>query len=140
MPGMSTSDALAKEEVMTTSEQGPGNAANASVGELVERMSAQVSALVRDEMALATAELKRKGTQAGIGVGIGGAGAVLALLGLGVLAAAAVLGLATVLSAWLAAVIIGVILLVLAGIISAFGITQVRQSAPPVPERAMQNT
>ncbi|MDQ3901855.1 MAG: phage holin family protein [Actinomycetota bacterium] len=125
---------------MTTSEQGPGNAANASVSELVERLSAQVSALVRDEMALATAELKRKGTQAGIGVGIGGVGAVLALLGLGVLAAAAVLGLATVLSAWLAAVIIGVILLVLAGIISAFGITQVRQSAPPVPERAMQNT
>jgi membrane protein len=125
---------------MTTQEQGPGTQANASVSELVERLSAQVSALVRDEMALATAELKRKGTQAGIGVGIGGVGAVLALLGLGVLAAAAVLGLATVLSAWLAALIIGVILLVLAGIVSALGITQVRQSAPPVPERAMQNT
>ena len=125
---------------MTTQEQGPGNQANASVSELVERLSAQVSALVRDEMALATAELKRKGTQAGIGVGIGGVGAVLALLGLGVLAAAAVLGLATVLAAWLAALIIGVILLVLAGIVSALGITQVRQSAPPVPERAMQNT
>ncbi len=125
---------------MTTQEQGPGTQANASVSELVERLSAQVSALVRDEMALATAELKRKGTQAGIGVGIGGVGAVLALLGLGVLAAAAVLGLATVLSAWLAALIICVILLVLAGIVSALGITQVRQSAPPVPERAMQNT
>ncbi|MDQ3827426.1 MAG: phage holin family protein [Actinomycetota bacterium] len=106
----------------------------------MERLSTQVSALVRDEMALATAELKRKGTQAGIGVGIGGAGAVVALLGLGVLAAAAVLGLATVLAAWLAALIIGVILLVVAGIISAFGIAQVRNSAPPVPEKAMKST
>jgi len=82
---------------MTIREQGQPDPADASVRELVERLSTQVSALVRDEMALATAELKRKGTQAGIGVGIGGAGAVVALLGLGVLAAAAVLGLATVL-------------------------------------------
>jgi len=125
---------------MTIGEHGQPNAADASVRELVERLSTQVSALVRDEMALATAELKRKGTQAGIGVGIGGAGAVVALLGLGVLAAAAVLGLATVLAAWLAALIIGVILLVVAGIISTFGIMQVRNSAPPVPEQAMQST
>ena len=125
---------------MTMREQGQPSPADASVGELVERLSTQVSALVREEMALATAELKRKGTQAGVGVGIGGAGAVVALLGLGVLAAAAVLGLATVLAGWLAALIVGVILLVLAGILSALGITQVRSSAPPVPEQAMQST
>jgi membrane protein len=124
---------------MTIHEQGQKNPADASVSELVERLSAQISSLVRDEMALATTELKRKGAQAGIGIGIGGAGAVVALLGLGALVAAAILGLATVLAAWLAAVIVGVVLLVLAGIISALGITQVRQSAPPVPERAVEN-
>lgn len=124
---------------MTIHEQGQKNPADASVSELVERLSAQISALVRDEMALATTELKRKGAQAGIGIGIGGAGAVVALLGLGALVAAAILGLAMVLAAWLAAVIVGVVLLVLAGIISALGITQVRQSAPPVPERAVEN-
>lgn len=106
----------------------------------MERLSAQVSALVRDEMTLATAELKRKGVQAGVGVGIGGAGAVVGLLGLGVLAAAAVLGLATVMTAWLAALIIGVALLVLAGFVSAFGVSQVRHSAPPVPEQAVRST
>jgi uncharacterized membrane protein YqjE len=124
---------------MTIHGQGQRDPADASVGELVERLSAQISALVRDEMALATAELKRKGAQAGIGIGIGGAGAVVALLGLGALVAAAILGLATVLAAWLAAVIVGVILLVVAGIVSALGITQVRQSTPPVPERAVEN-
>jgi uncharacterized membrane protein YqjE len=124
---------------MTSHEQGHRNPADASVGELIERLSAQISALVRDEMALATAELKRKGVQAGMGLGIAAVGAVVALLGSGALVAAAVLGLATVLSGWLAAVIVGVILLVLAGIISASGIAQVRHSAPPVPERAVEN-
>jgi uncharacterized membrane protein YqjE len=125
---------------MTIREQGQTGGSDASVGQLVEQLSAQISALVRDEMALATAEMKRKGAQAGIGIGIGGAGAVMALLGLGALVAAAILGLATVLAAWLAALIIGVVLLVVAGVISAAGITQVRNSAPPVPEKAVQST
>jgi membrane protein len=125
---------------MTIREQGQTGGSDASVGQLVEQLSAQISALVRDEMALATAEMKRKGAQAGIGIGIGGAGAVMALLGLGALVAAAILGLATVLAAWLAALIIGVVLLAVAGVISAAGITQVRNSAPPVPEKAVQST
>jgi uncharacterized membrane protein YqjE len=125
---------------MTIREQGQTSGSDASVGQLVEQLSAQISALVRDEMALATAEMKRKGAQAGIGIGIGGAGAVMALLGLGALVAAAILGLATVLAAWLAALIIGVVLLVVAGVISVAGITQVRNSAPPVPEKAVQST
>jgi uncharacterized membrane protein YqjE len=125
---------------MTIREQGQASGTDASVGQLVEQLSAQISALVRDEMALATAEMKRKGAQAGIGIGIGGAGAVVALLGLGALVAAAILGLAVVLAAWLAALIIGVVLLVVAGVISAAGITQVRNSAPPVPEKAVQST
>ncbi|MBV8541710.1 MAG: phage holin family protein [Pseudonocardiales bacterium] len=125
---------------MTIREQGQASGADASVGQLVERLSAQVSALVRDEMALATAEMKRKGAQAGIGLGIGGVGAVVAVLGLGALVAAAVLGLATVLAGWLAALVIGAALLVIAGVMSAAGITQLRNSAPPVPEQAVQST
>jgi uncharacterized membrane protein YqjE len=125
---------------MTIREQGQASGTDASVGQLVEQLSAQISALVRDEMALATAEMKRKGAQAGIGIGIGGAGAVVALLGLGALVAAAILGLAVVLAAWLSALIIGVVLLVVAGVISAAGITQVRNSAPPVPEKAVRST
>ena len=116
------------------------NGSDLSVGQLVERLSAQVSALVRDELALATAEMKRKGGQAGMGLGIGGAGAVLALLGCGALVAAAVLGLATVLPAWLAALIIGAALLVLAGTVSALGISRVRSSVPVVPVQAAKNT
>ncbi len=125
---------------MATREQEQPSGADSSVGQLVERMSAQVSALVRDEMALATAEMKRKGAQAGVGIGIGSAGAVVALLGLGALVASAVLGLATVLAAWLAALIFGLVLMVVAGVLAAAGIGQVRSSAPVVPEQAVQST
>ncbi|MGH3901341.1 MAG: phage holin family protein [Pseudonocardiaceae bacterium] len=125
---------------MTTREQGQSSGADSSVGQLVERLSAQISALVRDEMVLATAEMKRKGAQAGVGIGIGSAGAVIALLGLGALVAGAVLGLATVLAAWLAALIVGAVLVVVAGMLAAAGIGQVRNSAPVVPEQAVQST
>ncbi|HEU0090061.1 MAG TPA: phage holin family protein [Pseudonocardiaceae bacterium] len=125
---------------MTTREQPPVSGADSSVAQLVERMSAQITALVRDEMALATAEMRRKSTQVGVGIGIGGAGGVLALLGLGSLTAAAVLGLANVLAPWLAALIVGLVLIVLAGVLALAGIGQVRSATPPVPEQAMQST
>jgi uncharacterized membrane protein YqjE len=125
---------------MTSPKGEQPDAADNSVGHLVERLSAQVSELVRDEIALATAEMKRKGAQAGTGAGLGAAGAVLALLGLGALVAAAVLGLANVVAAWLSALIVGVALLVLAGAVAASGIGQLRRAAPPVPEQAAQST
>lgn len=125
---------------MSTGEQQQAGNPDSSVAQLVERMSAQVSTLVRDELALATAEMKRKGAHAGVGVGLGSAGAVLALLGLGVLVAAAVLGLATVMAGWLAAIIVGLVLLALAGGAGIAGIGQVRNATPPLPEQAAQST
>ncbi len=65
-----------------------------STTQLIERLSTQVSTLVRNELALATAEVKRKGARAGVGIGISSAGGLLALYGLATLIAAAVLGLA----------------------------------------------
>ena len=62
--------------------------------QLVERLTEQVSTLVRTEIAAGLDEVKNKGTRLGIGIGISGAGAVLALFGLATLIAAAVLGLA----------------------------------------------
>lgn len=125
---------------MTTGEHHQPSSADQSVAQLVDRLSTQVSTLVRDEMALATAEMKRKGAQAGVGVGLGGAAGVLLLLGLGALVAAAVLGIALVLAAWLAALIMGTALLVLAGLLALAGYGQVRDAAPPVPQQAVQST
>ena len=51
-----------------------------STAELVQRATEQVSRLVRDELALARAELTQKGKHAGIGIGLFGGGGVLAVL------------------------------------------------------------
>jgi uncharacterized membrane protein YqjE len=109
----------------------------ASTGELVKRLSTQVSELVRREMELARTELAAKGKRAGAGAGLAGAGGVVALYGVGALIAAAIAGLATVVPVWLSALIIGVVLLLVAGVLALAGRSQLKQAAPPVPEQAV---
>jgi membrane protein len=110
-----------------------------SVGELVQQLSQQTAALVRQEMRLATVELQQKGKKAGIGAGMFGGAGVVALYGGGALIAAAVLGIATFLEPWIAAVIVGVVLLAVAGILALTGKKQVEQAGPPVPEEAVES-
>jgi membrane protein len=111
-----------------------------SVGELVQQLSQQTAALVRQEMRLATVELQQKGKKAGIGAGMFGGAGVVALYGVGALIAAAILGIATFLEPWIAAVIVGVVLLAVAGILALTGKKQVEQAGPPVPEQAVEST
>ncbi len=121
-----------------TDRTAPGPASDAGVGELVGQMSEQVSRLVRDELRLAQAELKEKGTAAGVGIGLFGGAGIIAAYGLGVLIAAAVLGLATVMSAWLAALIVGVAVLAIAGIVALVGKNRVAKATPPLPSGAVE--
>jgi MFS family permease len=112
--------------------------ADASTGELVRRLSTQLSELIRGELALARAELNTKGKRLGAGAGLAGAGGVLALYGGGALVAAAIAGLALTMSAWLAALIVGVVLLVVAGVLALVGRKQIQHAQPPVPEQAVE--
>jgi lipopolysaccharide export LptBFGC system permease protein LptF len=112
--------------------------ADASTGELVRRLSTQLSELIRSELALARAELTTKGKRIGTGAGLAGAGGVLAFYGGGALVAAAVAGLATVMSVWLAALIVGVVLLAVAGVLALVGKKQIEHAQPPVPEEAVE--
>lgn len=111
-----------------------------STGELVSRLSQQISQLVRDELRLARAEMKQKGKQAGIGAGLAGAATVLALLGLGALVIAAIAALALVLQVWAAALIVGVAVLLLAGLLALAGFSQVKRGTAVVPEEAIAST
>jgi MFS family permease len=110
----------------------------ASTGELVQRLSAQLSELVRRELDLARTELATKGKRAGAGAGLAGAGGVVALFGVGALIASAIAGLATVVPVWLSALIVGVVLLLVAGVLALVGRSRLREAAPPVPEQAVR--
>jgi uncharacterized membrane protein YqjE len=108
-----------------------------STAELVQRASEQITTLVRDEIALAKAEVTEKAKHAGIGVGLFGGGGVLALYGVGVLIATLVLVLDIWLWAWLAALIVTVALFLVAGILALLGKNQVSKAAPPEPKAAI---
>jgi Flp pilus assembly protein TadB len=110
-----------------------------STAELVKTASEQIQRLVRDELKLAQAELTRKGKHAGIGAGLFGAGGLIALYGVAALLTAVVLLLAYVMPAWVAAVIVGVLLLGVAGVLALVGKKQVSQAAPPSPEETVGN-
>ena len=110
-----------------------------SVGELVQQLSQQTSTLIRQEMRLATVELQEKGKHAGRGAGMFGGAGLVALYGVGALIAAAIIGLGTLLELWIAAVIVGVVLLAVAGILALSGKKQVEQAGPPLPEQALES-
>jgi len=109
-----------------------------TTGELIARLSTQTSELLRGEIRLAQAEISRKVKYAGFGAGAFGAAGVLALYGGGALVATAIIALALVLPAWLAALVVTVALFVLAGLLAVVGRSQVKNAAPPVPERAVE--
>jgi uncharacterized membrane protein YqjE len=109
------------------------------VGDLVQELSQQTATLVRQEMRLAQAELQEKGKHAGIGAGMFGGAGLVALYGVGALIAAAILLIGTAVEPWIAAVIVGVVLLAVAGVLALLGRKQVEQATPPKPERAMES-
>jgi uncharacterized membrane protein YqjE len=110
-----------------------------STGELVRQLSEQVSVLVRDELKLARIEMSRKGKKAGLGAGLIGSGVVVALYGAACLLAAAVIAISHVLSAWLAALIVGAGLMAVAMLTALVGKTRLSRAVPPTPVTAVQS-
>jgi uncharacterized membrane protein YqjE len=110
------------------------------IGDLVKQLSEQTSDLVRKELRLAQVEMQEKGKRAGVGAGLFGGAGLVALYGGGVLIAALVLALATAIDAWLAALIVAVVLFAVAGVAALMGRKQVEQAVPPQPEQAIAST
>lgn len=123
----------------TTTNQADQAHDDRSAAELIKQVSEQTSRLVRQEIALARLEIRDKLKHAGIGAGLVGAAALCALFGAGTLVAALVLVLATAMAAWLAALVVAVVLLGGAGIMALGGKRQIAQATPPAPEQAVEN-
>jgi len=121
-------------EAGTTRNGPPGS--DESTADLIQRATQQTQTLVRDEIRLAQLELQEKGKRAGIGAGMFGGAGGLAFYGLGALIATAILGLATAVDGWLAALIVTVVLFAIAGVLALTGKKQIEQATPPQPEEA----
>jgi uncharacterized membrane protein YqjE len=109
-----------------------------TLGSLVHDLTQQVPQLVRSEIRLAQAEMTEKGKRAGLGIGMFSVAGLLSFLGLCCLITTAILALAHALPNWLSALIVGVVLLVGAGIAALVGKKEVREATPPAPQQAIE--
>lgn len=108
------------------------------LGAAAKAVSERVSSIVHLEIELALAELKRKAATLGVGIGLLVGAAIFVLFMLGFAFATIAAALATVVSMWLALLIVTGILLVIAGVLGFIGITAVSKATPPVPEQAIE--
>lgn len=108
------------------------------VGRLVSDLTRQASELVRAEVHLAQAEMAAKASHAGKGIGAFSAAGLLAFFAIAAGVAAGILGLATVLAPWLAALLVMAVLLLVAGVAALGGKKEIEQ-ATPTPERTVES-
>jgi len=122
---------------MTVDDQPDPHGDVASTVDLINRAAAQISTLVRDEVALARAELASKTRQVGLGGGLLGGAAMLGLFGLALLLALAVVVLDLVWPLWLAVLVVMVAVLAAAGIAALMGKRRLARATPIAPTETM---
>jgi hypothetical protein len=119
----------------------PGASADlqdASVGQLFGRLSEDFSTLIRQEVALAKAEIKEEATKAGKGAGLLGGTGLAALFALLMASFAAAWGLAEVMAPGWAFLIMAAIYAAAAGVLFVRGRQELR-TVHPVPEKTVES-
>jgi nitrate/nitrite transporter NarK len=124
---------------MSTPSGSRPDPSSASTGQLIGELPELVTRLVRDEVRLAQAEVKGKAKKLGIGAGLFGGAGLVALLALNALITAGILGLANVLPGYLAAIVVAVVLLVVAGVLALLGKKDVQDAKPPLPTETLES-
>lgn len=114
--------------------------AKPTVGELFATASEQIANLVRDEIELTKVQAIEKGKRLGMGAAGLVAAGVLAAYAFGILLLAAVWGIGQALPLWLSALIVGVGLLLIAGIAALIGKKKLDASKQinPKPQEGMK--
>jgi uncharacterized membrane protein YqjE len=108
-----------------------------SLGELFSNLTHDLSDLMRSEMELARVEIKEEAAKAGKAAGMLGGGAVAAYLALTLLAFAAAWGLAEVVDAGWAFLIVGVVVGAIAAVLALQGKKRL-DAVEPMPEQTME--
>jgi uncharacterized membrane protein YqjE len=124
---------------MTAQHRAPeGQTQDQTLGALVHQLTQQLPELIRSEMRLAQAEVAQKGKRAGVGIGMFSVAGLLAFFAFASIVATAILALTLVVDAWLAALIVALVLLAGAAVAGLVGKSKVAEAGPPAPERAIQ--
>jgi hypothetical protein len=110
-----------------------------SLGQLISDVPVLLTTLIRDEVESLKRELAKKAAFFGVGAGLFAAAGALVFFATALLIASATLGLATVLPAWLAALLVAVALLVIAGILVLVGIRSMKRGGQPLPPEVLES-
>jgi hypothetical protein len=108
------------------------------IGDVARDLTKDLSLLVRQEIALAKAEMSEKGRTAAPGLGLLGGAGVVGLAAAGAITAFLILVLATFLPEWLAALIVGVVLAAVAYVLMKTGKERVEEAGKPIPEQTIE--
>jgi uncharacterized membrane protein len=108
-----------------------------SLSELFSELSHEMSTLVRQEMQLATLELKKKATKATIDATWLAVGGLILYAGVLGLMITAIIALAYVMEPWLAALIVAVVFCAAGGYLMYYGYNQLKQ-IDMVPHRTVE--
>jgi hypothetical protein len=117
----------------------PGPQPKRSLFALIANLPTLLVDLLRGELDSLKQEITSKLKAAGIGVGLLVGAAVFAFFAVSVLIAAAVLGLATVLPAWAAALIVGGAILLIGVVLALLGIANLKKGVPPAPTKTIDS-
>ena len=108
-----------------------------SLGQLFSQLSQDVSSLFRQEVRLAKIEMSQKASEAGKHVGFIVAGGFIAYAGFLALLVALILGLSEFMAAWLAALIVGIVVAGIGYFLLQKGMNDLK-NVNPAPEKTIQ--
>jgi hypothetical protein len=128
---------------MSAGAQGPDYpaygepAAEPSLGQLFGRLTSDLGELMRSEIELARVEIREEAGKAGKAGGMLGAGGLIAYLGLALVATAAAWGLAEVMDAGWAFLLVGLVVGAVGAVLVVMGRARLRE-VRPVPEETVE--
>jgi hypothetical protein len=105
---------------------------------LVKLLARLTPRQVSDEVSIALAQMKQKGIKAGIAAAFLVVALVFVLFFAVALVVAAIMGLAEVMPAWLAALVVAAFFLVVGGVLALIGISRLKKQLPLIPEDAIR--
>ncbi|WP_159813388.1 phage holin family protein [Actinomyces sp. zg328] len=113
--------------------QGGARGPQPTIGELIARISENISGLIQGEIDLAKAKGKRMVTNLGLGAALLGAAGVLALFAFGILLGGIVRLLALALPLWASYLIVALVLFIIVAILALLGVKRLKKGRSDVP-------
>lgn len=122
----------------SASTRGKRSTGSLSLFGLIRLLARLTPRQVSDEVSIAIAQMKQKGIKAGIAAAFLVVALVFVLFFAVALVVAAIMGLAEIMPAWLAALLVALLFLVIGGILALIGVSRLKKQLPLVPEDAIR--